>query len=287
MHCLPEQEACITVDALKNHMTIMTDIIIQQVTEQMRKTVEAVNFTRPLPAFDYVPTTRCELSHRHAPAGKSDRPTREEQEVSGQNHDRSLGVDTRQAREVAPGRLVNSATASMPYPMTTTLEPHNARKYCEFHEQKGHATAKCKELKKALHEHAGKGQIGRFLKRRPRFLRKECDPVLIEPREEESSMEIVATIAGGYVEGVTRTGDEPKTIIWLPLRLGDKSKVQNVEVDLLVVDVPTAYNVNLGRPTLHKVKAVITYTKRMIAVLESSKGISAQPGTTTLSASSR
>ena len=31
-----------------------------------------------------------------------------------------------------------------------------------------------------------------------------------------------------------------------------------MEVDFLVVDVPIAYNANLGRATLHKVKAVIT-----------------------------
>jgi len=31
-----------------------------------------------------------------------------------------------------------------------------------------------------------------------------------------------------------------------------------VEVDFLVIDVPTAYNIIIGRPTLYKVKAVIT-----------------------------
>jgi len=47
-------------------------------------------------------------------------------------------------------------------------------------------------------------------------------------------------------------------MICLPLPFGDKLKARNLEVDFLVVDVPTAYNVILGRPTLHKVKAVIT-----------------------------
>ena len=49
----------------------------------------------------------------------------------------------------------------------------------------------------------------------------------------------------------------PEGMICLPLRFGDKGKARNPEVDFLVVDVPTAYNVILGRPTLHKVKAVI------------------------------
>ncbi|KAJ8430404.1 LOW QUALITY PROTEIN: hypothetical protein Cgig2_015896 [Carnegiea gigantea] len=49
----------------------------------------------------------------------------------------------------------------------------------------------------------------------------------------------------------------PLGMIYLPLRFGDKIKSQNLEVDFLEVDVPTAYNVISGCPTLHKVKAVI------------------------------
>jgi len=50
----------------------------------------------------------------------------------------------------------------------------------------------------------------------------------------------------------------PTRMIRLAVRFGDKIKSKNLEVDFLVVDVPTAYNVILGWPILHKVKAVIT-----------------------------
>ncbi|KAJ8432714.1 hypothetical protein Cgig2_001932 [Carnegiea gigantea] len=43
-------------------------------------------------------------------------------------------------------------------------------------------------------------------------------------------------------------------MIRLPLRFGDKGKAKNVELDFLVVDVPTAYNIILGRPTPHKLQ---------------------------------
>ena len=43
----------------------------------------------------------------------------------------------------------------------------------------------------------------------------------------------------------------------LSLCFGDKVKERNLEVDFLIVYVPTAYII-LGRPTLHKVKAIIT-----------------------------
>ncbi|KAJ8422558.1 hypothetical protein Cgig2_005756 [Carnegiea gigantea] len=44
----------------------------------------------------------------------------------------------------------------------------------------------------------------------------------------------------------------PTGMIRLPVRFGDKLKAKNLEVDFLVIDVPTAYNVILGCPTLHK-----------------------------------
>ncbi|KAJ8433688.1 LOW QUALITY PROTEIN: hypothetical protein Cgig2_030075 [Carnegiea gigantea] len=44
----------------------------------------------------------------------------------------------------------------------------------------------------------------------------------------------------------------PIGIIRLPLRFGDKTKARNPKVDFLVVDVPMAYNVIPGRPTLLK-----------------------------------
>jgi len=50
----------------------------------------------------------------------------------------------------------------------------------------------------------------------------------------------------------------PTGMIHLPFHFGDKVKAKNLEVDFLVVDVPTAYNVILGRPTLYRVEALIT-----------------------------
>ncbi|KAJ8419924.1 LOW QUALITY PROTEIN: hypothetical protein Cgig2_014324 [Carnegiea gigantea] len=49
---------------------------------------------------------------------------------------------------------------------------------------------KCWEPKKALHELADKRQIDCFLKRGPRFLRKEREPMQPKPRDEEFSTEI-------------------------------------------------------------------------------------------------
>ncbi|KAJ8435295.1 hypothetical protein Cgig2_026387 [Carnegiea gigantea] len=143
--------------------------------EQVKKTMEAVNSMRPLPTFDYVPIEECESSHRHAPAESLLRSD-EVREIARlerngwsreRNHDRSMGVDARQACQAARGRPMNSGA------------------------------------EEGLHELTDKGQIDRFLKRGPRSLHKGCDTACTESRE-ECSTEILAIIVGGYAEGITR-----------------------------------------------------------------------------------
>ncbi|XP_065033914.1 uncharacterized protein LOC135666277 [Musa acuminata AAA Group] len=56
------------------------------------------------------------------------------------------------------------------------------------------------------------------------------------------------------------TGDSisPLGAITLPLTLGTPPKSKTVMATFLVVDLPTAYNAILGRPTLNKVRAVVS-----------------------------
>ncbi|KAJ8430162.1 LOW QUALITY PROTEIN: hypothetical protein Cgig2_028048 [Carnegiea gigantea] len=183
-----------------------------QVTEQVKKAMEAANSARPLPHFDYVPTTGCELSHRHVPV-VSHRHSDEVREVTHPDgNDRSWGENL-----YWNGRPLESS----PEPGTTSEVNHGLNAIChaflmhclvqgaganlEFYEQNGRTTAECRELRKALHELSDNGQIDSFLKRGPRFLRKECEPAWLEPREEEYSTEIVAAITGGYAEGITQS----------------------------------------------------------------------------------
>ncbi|KAJ8437173.1 hypothetical protein Cgig2_003802 [Carnegiea gigantea] len=95
----------------------------------------------------------------------------EEQE---QTSKRREGVSWR--RHTSKRRLARQCTCSPPtrgghpmlrklQPMITTSKPHNARKYCEFHEQNGHTIAECRELEKALYEVVNEGQIHQFLKK--------------------------------------------------------------------------------------------------------------------------
>ncbi|KAJ8421741.1 hypothetical protein Cgig2_020902 [Carnegiea gigantea] len=121
--------------------------------------MEAANSARPLPHFDYVPTAGCEPSHRQGIM---------------------IGTRLRQPGQAAAPSRGRRLSPPLP-PLLMRLTPaHNAQKYCEFHEQYGHTTTKCRQVKKALHE-------------------------LADKRDEEYSTEVMAAIAGGYAEGMTRS----------------------------------------------------------------------------------
>ncbi|KAJ8444460.1 hypothetical protein Cgig2_024024 [Carnegiea gigantea] len=156
-------------------MSTMTDTIMQQVTKQMKKAMEATNSARPLPHFDYMPTTGCEPSYRHVPVAlhhHSDEvrevacPDRNDRS-RGENCDWSIGMDAIQSQYTDGGEgAPNGKKATADDLLTETTQ--------------------CTETG-------------------PRFLRKEREPAWLKPREEECFTEIVATIACGYEKGITRS----------------------------------------------------------------------------------
>ncbi|KAJ8425846.1 LOW QUALITY PROTEIN: hypothetical protein Cgig2_033941 [Carnegiea gigantea] len=231
------------VDALKNIMSIITDTI----TRQVQRAMEPVNAARPLPHFDYVPTTGYELSHQYAHVPSPHHPEKDREasrsNQSGRpytgNHDRCAAAATRPSGHPVQGQTAKSTTTSTPYvthskqttwleeqvrghpmlrrllPMTASPKPHNARKYCGFHEQNGHTTSECHEMKTALLKLTDKGQIDHFLKKGPCFLNREREFAEPQLRDEECSTEVVATIAGGYEEEISIFIDESSNIAHL------------------------------------------------------------------------
>ncbi|KAJ8431188.1 hypothetical protein Cgig2_010220 [Carnegiea gigantea] len=114
-------------------------------------------------------------------------------------------------------------------------------------------------------------------KEAPRFASPSNDPLVIEMKIASEIMRRILVSTGSFVDIITWDymkklahsgcdivplvhpilgfgGQEvnPIGMIRLLVRFGDKLKSKNLEVDFLVVDVPTAYNVILGHPTLHK-----------------------------------
>ncbi|KAJ8429286.1 LOW QUALITY PROTEIN: hypothetical protein Cgig2_016324 [Carnegiea gigantea] len=176
-------------------MSTMMDTIMQQ------RAVEATSSARPLPHFEYVPTMGCEPSyrydpvvfHRHsermreAPHTNGDRQTRRE------NQDYSTGVNAQHSHRPGHGGPVRLTMASTSYATSS-------RRVAWSEELEQTSTPQDKE------------QIDRFLKRGLWFLQKEHELIRLEPRDKECSTEIVATIAGGYAEGITRSGSASRSL---------------------------------------------------------------------------
>ncbi|KAJ8423183.1 hypothetical protein Cgig2_030968 [Carnegiea gigantea] len=89
----------------------MTDAIMLQVNEQVKKAMEVANSARPLRHFNYVLTTGCKPSHRHVPV-KTQYHSGVEREVAcldkngrprGDNHDRFVEADALHNRRPSQG----------------------------------------------------------------------------------------------------------------------------------------------------------------------------------------
>ncbi|KAJ8429915.1 hypothetical protein Cgig2_025345 [Carnegiea gigantea] len=191
------------VDALKNFMSTMTDTIMQQVSEQVKKPQPpqglSPTLTTCLPKA-VSPPTGTSLSYiviamrGERPLAQTGAPDHKESTVTGlwghaphrdvvrAKEDQQVQPRHQRHMQCIPSVLVTEhPMLKKRPPMISAPKPHNARKYCEFHEQNGHTTTECRELRKDLHELTDKGQIDRFLKRGPRFLRKEREPAQPEP----------------------------------------------------------------------------------------------------------
>ncbi|XP_064963274.1 uncharacterized protein LOC135611567 [Musa acuminata AAA Group] len=227
-----------------------------------------------------------------------------------------------------------------PVPMKNPRELANQSKHYRFHEQSGHDTEDCRELKWQIEELVHGGHLNRYIRRnrepspRPegpakcridvivggpavggtstsgrkayaRSARTDApqrglDPKVAFPPEDvkrpehDDALVIMARIANAQVRrimidtgssadmlyldaflklgltkeslkpicsaltGFTSDSVSPLGTVTLPLTLGAPPRTKTVMSTFLVVDLHTAYNAILGRPTLNKIRAVVS-----------------------------
>ncbi|KAJ8439599.1 hypothetical protein Cgig2_017166 [Carnegiea gigantea] len=84
-----------------------------------------------------------------------------------------------------------------PKPIDTPAKLRNKNKYCEYHEDHRHTTAKCLELEKGLYELADRGQLNRFLEKGGGRDHVRCNPEGKKDDDVDHNAEIIATIIRG------------------------------------------------------------------------------------------
>jgi len=85
-----------------------------------------------------------------------------------------------------------------PTPIGTPINLQNRNKYCEYHEDCNHTTSECRELKKALHEMADRGQLNRFVQHGSRPNPNKSEASRKKQRDTDQDTEVIATISGGF-----------------------------------------------------------------------------------------
>ncbi|KAJ8427839.1 LOW QUALITY PROTEIN: hypothetical protein Cgig2_029756 [Carnegiea gigantea] len=205
-------------------MSTITDTITRQVSEQVKRAMKAVNSTRSLPHFDYVPTNGGEPSHRQE---RVPSPYYTELELSRSSRSSQPSAE-QQGRRAEP-------TQPQPRDEECSTVATIAGGYT-----KGMTRSAWKAQLRGAQQVLTAGQGPRITVPTMDCLKKLTHPV-------HDIIPLVHSILGFSGKEVNPTG-----MIRLPVRFGDKLKFKNLEVDFLVIEVPTAYNVIRGRPTLHK-----------------------------------
>ncbi|KAJ8444582.1 LOW QUALITY PROTEIN: hypothetical protein Cgig2_013861 [Carnegiea gigantea] len=261
------------MDALKNFMTTMTDPLLSQVAKQVKKTMEAAISVRPLSVFDYEPTWHCESSSRRHPLEQPryhrmqrtqkgpprafrqriDRQVLEERPRSLppiQSHEepREKKCSTEVMATIAGGHVEGMSHTMWKVRMCRTHEvmttergSHVTIPIITFDCQEGYFFSFPHDVSMAIELKAASALV---------------HIILIDIGKAQIPQKRNYT-PGASNPGFQWIGSALVRTICLPLWFRDKAKSRNLEVDLLVVYVPTAYNVILGRLTLHEVKVII------------------------------
>nr|GEV93720.1 hypothetical protein [Tanacetum cinerariifolium] len=176
-----------------------------------------------------------------------------------------------------------------PPPMVTSVEKRSSNKFCEFHNDKGHNTAECVQLRKQIEELVRAGKLSHFIKeiRRDRDqqkTRKKDAPVkdkaatiyMIQPR---SSMEVLyehcfnrlrLEIKSQMVPATTSlTGFSGETIwphgrLRLLVTIGDAEHYTRAWMNFMILRSPSPHNGIIRRPGIREIQAVSSTAHGML-----------------------
>ncbi|GMN28351.1 hypothetical protein TIFTF001_051655 [Ficus carica] len=184
-----------------------------------------------------------------------------------------------------------------PAPMKGDPNKRDRSKYCRFHQDFGHDTSNCYQLKGQIEALVQQGQLREFVERviaerritPPMVQQQQQQPITPAPLAENNNpvgeLNDVRTIFGGPETGGAKltpvltplygfAGECVKAegVITLPVTMGEDLAQITRMVNFLVVDRPSVYNAIIGRPTLNAMRAV-TSTYHLMMKFPTENGI--------------
>ncbi|XP_075655086.1 uncharacterized protein LOC142625287 [Castanea sativa] len=159
-------------------------------------------------------------------------------------------------------------------PLHSSPNVHDKNKYCQFHKDHGHYTEDCRDLKGQIEELIQKGKLQKYVKKggssrfrdSNRSQRFNTKRILADNGSSADIMYLSAFQQLKLDPGrlcpfdsplVSFSGDRvyPKGIATLKVTIGTYPRQLTRQLDFLVVDCPSSYNMIIGRPTLNRWKA--------------------------------
>ncbi|KAJ8449180.1 hypothetical protein Cgig2_027182 [Carnegiea gigantea] len=235
----------------------MMDTITRLVSEQVKTVIKAANSFRLLPHFDYVPTVS--LGHPML-----QRPPSMTATLKPQNVRKYCKFHEQSEHTITECRELKKALHELADRCSTEVVAIIVGGYAKGMTRSA-LKAQLKSTQQLLTTEQGPRRMVPTMefggKEARRFASPHNDPLVVEMKIASAIVRRILIDTGSSVDIITwdclkkltypRRG-EPTGMIRLPVRFGHKLKSKNLEVNFLVVDVPMAYNVILGCPTLHK-----------------------------------
>ncbi|RZR79586.1 hypothetical protein BHM03_00005320 [Ensete ventricosum] len=130
--------------------------------------------------------------------------------------------------------------------------PGRPIRYYRFHHDYGHDTEECYDLKNQIDDLIHRGHLDQYIMK-PR------EPSLRPKGPVERHIDIIVF---GPTAGFTGDAITPVGIATLPMTFDDEPRTKTLMVHFMVVDLPSAYNVIIGRSTLNKLRAIVSIYHR-------------------------
>nr|GEY74630.1 reverse transcriptase domain-containing protein [Tanacetum cinerariifolium] len=168
----------------------------------------------------------------------------------------------------------------LPPPMVTPVEKRNSNKFCEFHNDKGHTTDECMQIKKQIEELVRAGKLSHLIKEikqgreQPKTGRKEAAAkdnlttiYMVRSWQRTVKQKSQMVPATTSLTGFSGETTWPLGQLRLLVTIGDTTHSTKAWMKFMVVKSLSPYNGIIGRPGLKAIQAVPSTVHGMLKFL--------------------